>query len=360
MMKQSESTEVSGDVQEAGARLGFDSLRTESVRQGAVEGFPVENYLHARSQLKYDVMCFPLGYPVRLLSNSNKVLAAAEQSWGCFHEMFHCEPLEVLIEERQGADEGATLPPAPAHMLHGHLLLEVADTDNFFIADLKAGRSMGRVTPAAAECSAYLRYFFLEAAALSMIASMRAIAIHGACVRAGGKGALLCGDSGEGKSTLAYAGTRAGWTYVSDDATYIPIHRDDRLAIGNCMQIRFRPSCVALFPELAGHSITPRAAGKPSIEIRTSEWPEFVTSNTTQIDHIVFLNRRHADTQKLTRLQSSSVLPWFEQHLLSAPETRPAQEATILRLLDASVFELRYRELTWAINRINELAEKGN
>lgn len=357
-MTNSKFLEVNRDEFGGDGAVALDSM--DPVSHRAVADLPIESYLQIRRKLRYEAMCFPLGYAVRLLSNSKMVLAAAKQSWGSFQGVFQDEPLEVLIEVREGTDPSAALPAAPAHMIQGNLLVEIADTDNFFIADLNAGRAMGRVTPAAAECSPYLRYFFLEAAALCMIASMRAVPIHGACVRVGGKGVLLCGDSGEGKSTLAYAGTRAGWTYVSDDATYIPIHREDRLGIGNCRQIRFRPSCVGLFPELAGRSITPRAAGKPSIEIPTSEWPDFATAETTQIDHIVFLNRRYADTEELTRVRLSSVLPWFGQHLISAPELRPAQEAAIARLLSAGVFELRYRELRWAIDRINELAEKGN
>jgi hypothetical protein len=252
------------------------------------------------------------------------------------------------------------LPPFLGHVLQGSVLLQVADTDNFFIVDLKRGRAMGRVTPTTVACSRYLRYFILEAAALSMISSMRAVAVHGACVRVNGKGILLCGDSGEGKSTLAYAGARAGWTYVSDDSTYIPVDREDLVAVGNCGQIRFRPSGGTIFPELSARPITPRAVGKPSIEVRTSEWPEIKTANMTKVDHVVFLNRRCADTHELVSLRPSSVLAWFQQHLISPPERRPAQEATLERLLSAGVFELRYQDLGWAIERINELAMKGN
>jgi hypothetical protein len=317
-------------------------------------------YLHSRQNLNYAAVYFPLGYPVRVVCNSAHVLKAAEESWGSFTPVFHGEPLEILLEVRKNAGSSEALPPAPTHMLHGSLLLEVADVDNFFIADLKRGRAMGRVTPAAAASPRYLRYFFLEAAALCMISSLRAFPVHGACVRADGKGVLLCGDSGEGKSTLAYAGARAGWTYVSDDATYIRMDSANPLATGNCTQIRFRPSGVALFPELAGKPITPRAAGKPSIEVRTSEWPEIVTANTTGVDHVVFLNRHYGDAQELVPLRPSSVLPWFKQHLISPPDTRAAQEDTLARLLSAGVYELRYRHLGWAIDRINELAKKGN
>ena len=268
--------------------------------------------------------------------------------------------MEILLEVRSVAERNEMLPPAPAYSLCGRLLIQIADADNFYISDLALGRTMGRITPVAAASSRYLRYFFLEGAALGMISTKRAVAVHAACVRVAGKGILLCGDSGEGKSTLAYAGARAGWTYVSDDATYLPMHGDDRVALGNCTQIRFRPSAAVLFPELARRPITPRAAGKPSIEVRMSEWPEISTANIARVDRLVFLNRRYADTQELVPLRDSTVLHWLTQHLISPPEIRPAQEATLARLLSAGVVELRYRELGWAIDRINQLATTGN
>jgi hypothetical protein len=326
----------------------------------AAAGLPLKDYLNSRHKLTYEAVYFPLGYPVRVLSNSPRILEAAEQSWGDFLPMFHGQPFELLFEVKANGGAPEALAPAPTHTVQGQLLVQVADIDNFFIADMKQGRAIGRVTPTTAGCSRYLRYHFLEGAVLSLIATMRAVPVHAACVRVNGKGVLLCGDSGEGKSTLAYAGARAGWTYVTDDSTYVPMDRGDRLAIGNCDQIRFRPSGATLFPELAGRPITPRATGKPSIEVRTSAWPELATANATTIDHVVFLNRRHADTQELVPVRNSAVWPWFTQHLLSPPETRPAQEATLTRLLTAGVFELRYSDLGWAIDRINQLAKKGN
>jgi hypothetical protein len=107
-------------------------------------------------------MYFPVGYPVRVLSNSPAVLAAAAQSWGSFHPLFHREPLEVLIEVTPDTARSHPLPPpAPAHEVRGTLLVEVADTFNFFIADLKMGRAFARVTEAAVRFPEYLRYFFI-------------------------------------------------------------------------------------------------------------------------------------------------------------------------------------------------------
>lgn len=363
MTARSEYRQAEEMMEEPGIALPMDSLWLNAANvtaNGAFMEMPLHNPASSRRTFTYERIYFPLGYPLRLRSNSPLVLEAAEKSWGCFHQVFHGEPMEILVDVRAQDGESGALPPAPAYRLNESFLVQMADMDNFFVTDLKKSYARGRLTPTTVGYSRYMRYHFLESAALSLIATSRAVPVHGACVRVAGKGVLLCGDSGEGKSTLAFAGARAGWTYVSDDSTYIPTNREDRLAIGNCNQIRFRPSASEIFPELAGRPITPRAAGKPSIEIRTSELPGISTVNATLVEHLVFLNRKYADTQELIPLRTSTVRPWFEQHLISPPESRGAQEATLSRLLAAGVFELRYRDLGWAIDRINQLVKKGN
>ena len=326
----------------------------------APAGLPLKNYLNTRGRLHHEAMYFPLGFPLRVLSNSADVLAAAKESWDWFHPVFHREPLEILLYVKPGTGTDGPLPPAPTFMQKGPLLLQAADFDNFFIADLNMGRALGKVTEAAAASPKYLRWHFIEAAALCMMSTLRAVAVHAACVRVGGKGILLCGDSGDGKSTLAFAGARSGWTYVTDDASYIPMDREDRLVLGNCSRVRFRPSCVEIFPELAGRELTPRSTGKPSIELSTSEWPDILTAKASFVDYIVFLNRKDVSAQELVPLESSVVWPWFKGHVLSTPETRPRQEAAFSRLLGAGTFQLRYRDLGWAIDRINLLATRGS
>jgi hypothetical protein len=362
-MNRNESGSAGTAVSDPQPAWTADALLLEQAKvmaNSAPAEIPLKSYLDARGKLHFEAMHFPLGFPVRVLSNSADVLAAAHESWSAFHPVFHRGPLEILFDVKPGNGTSATLPPAPAHMQKESLLVQVADIDNFFIADLKQGRAMCRVTKATTASSKYFRYHFMEAAALCMLSALRAVAVHSACVRIGGKGVLLCGESGDGKSTLAFAGSRTGWTYVTDDATYVPLDRDDRLVVGNCNQVRFRPSAAEIFPELAGRAMTPRAAGKPSIEVRTSEWPDLAVANSAFVDHIVFLNRNWVDAQELVPVRMSSVWPWFSQSLLSTGESRLAQERALTRLLGAGIYELRYRDLGWAIERLNQLAVTGN
>lgn len=318
--------------------------------------------LHNKSET-IDYSCeairFPLGFPIRILSNSTAVIRAADRSWKYFHRMFDHESLELRVAVKTGRRTGR-VPQAPIHSQNDHLMIHFADAENYFVADLARGQAMCWVTEDTLDSTLYFRYHMLEAAALCMITTLRAVAVHGACVIARNKGILLCGDSGAGKSTLAYAGARAGWTYVTDDASYALLDRREPLVVGNCHQVRFRPSAAELFPEIRGYAITPRAAGKPSIEARTSQLPAIRTTPVATIDQVIVLNRTdHAD-QELISLPKAKVLPWFIQYVMATSSSRETQEAAIARLLESGgVFELRYHDLNWAIERINLLAEDG-
>lgn len=316
-----------------------------------VEGAP----LLPRVELPLHAVYFPMGFPLELFSNSTAVIKAAEKSWKHFQPKFMDAPLDLRIQVTEDED-GSTLPSAPSCTLQWNILLHIADVRNFIFCDLRNGRSFGSITQGTADSSLYLRYYFLEGAALSMMTALRAAPMHAACVSPLGCGMLLYGDSGAGKTSLAYAGARAGWTYVSDDASYLPLGRKDRLVIGNHYQVRFRDCAAELFPELEGRSVTPRAAGKPSIEIPTSELAGLVTADSAVIECVIFLNR-HTGEDALVPLRKDYARECFKQWCYTAPdEVREIQLAALDHLLAVPIYELRYRDMGWAVQRLEQLA----
>lgn len=302
---------------------------------------------------------YPLGFPVELSTNSSAVLAAAQQSWGLFQPRFSCPPLTLRLGVTENTADSPDLPPAPVCRMQNNLLANVADAYNFVVCDLHAGFSFGWVTQQTAESTLYLRYHILEAAVLAMVTALRAAPLHAACVAPFGHGMLLCGDSGAGKSSLAFAGARAGWTFISDDASYLPFDQENRMVVGNCHRIRLRDSGVQLFPELEGRPVTPRATGKPSIQISTGDMPELLKSDSAAIEAIIFLNRRDVETPELVPFSREAALSWFDQFLYSTIATHQTQKAVVHRLLDVEIFELRYTDLDWAVERIETLALTG-
>jgi hypothetical protein len=302
---------------------------------------------------------YPLGFALEIATNSSEVLAAAEESWGGFHQEFSELPLRLEIGVM--ADGSRDCPPPPGCRSRGNLLTIVADAGNFCVCDLSRGFAFAWLTQSAAADRAYLRYYFLEAAVSTLLEALYLTPLHAACVQNGGRGVLLCGESGAGKSSLAFACARNGWTFLSDDSSAIVRKRRGRIVVGNPCQMRFRESAVELFPELKEQRVTPRATGKMAIELATAILPEIATQAECQVDYIVFLNRREPAPPSFLSVPKEIAWQYFQQYMcFGEDEVHQAQTASIHDLLTAKVFEMRYQDLDWAVERLGMLVREGN
>src|SRR5882724_7552420 len=162
--------------------------------------------VHSLCPLPLRARLYPLGFPLDLETNATDVIRAASEGWGLFKEAY----------------------------------------------------AFGWVTPAVAADHPVLRYRFLSTAMLTMVAQLALAPLHCALVARNGRGVALFGDSFAGKSTLAYACARVGWTFLSDDGTHLLRNSSDRYAIGDPYAMRFREDAKFLFPELADRLVFAR------------------------------------------------------------------------------------------------------
>jgi serine kinase of HPr protein (carbohydrate metabolism regulator) len=241
-----------------------------------------------------------------------------------------------------------------------NLFVTLADTENFTCSDLLNGFGSAWVTETTAARTEFFRYHFIEAVAYSLLEARYIVSIHGACVELDGHGVLLAGDSGAGKSTLSYACARRGWIYCSDDAAAMIRRGEGRTVLGNPLSFRFRETAGSLFPEFSGLRETRRAKGKPTIEVPTGSLPSIRTTFEARVDYIVFLNRREEEDEiRLIPVSKEEVRgrlcsnPW-------PPELQIAQETNVAldRLLEAATYEMRYRGLDAAVDRLEQLVRE--
>ena len=302
-------------------------------------------------------MFYPLGFPLEVRTNSNEALELMAELWGSFEKQHNTEPIQSDVHV---VEEGsAECPPAPVFRMMLPLVTAVADANNYSIVNLQQNSVQISISRATLQHRLYAKYFLLGAPGCC-IATRFTTPVHAACVALDGRGILLCGDSGAGKSTLSYACARSGWTYICDDGFYLKNCGDGRLGIGNCHHVRFRPSAAELFPEVQGLDITPRAAGKPSIELSTAPMSHVTRAQSTHIDFIVFLNRRAGEMPELRPYRAEVARQWMRQGLYGLPESLSVQYRTIDRLLTAEVLELRYTDLDWAVDRLRTLVREGH
>jgi len=319
---------------------------------------PVTNDpLLTRTPLDYEGLFYPYEFPVRIRSNSPITLRAAEVSWGTYKKRFDTPPLDVRLLISQSASPGRLEPPI--FRSQGHLLSIVGDSENFACLDLNAGFSFGWVTENTAANMEYFRQCFLDVMIYPLIEIRHLVTVHAACVIRRGKGILLAGDSGAGKSSLAYACARRKWTYVSDDASAFVRASDKPMIIGHPQKFRFREPVGKLFPEFLGLKSSIRAYGKPTIEIRTSALENLHTAEQSAVNAIVFLNRGDYISGPPTLQSVSPEEVWkrfsFSVWSVQLPEYRE-RLAAVEGLMKIPAYEMRYGDLDDAIDLLETLA----
>lgn len=298
---------------------------------------------------------YPLGFAVEIITNDPDVLEAANESFGHRRLRRGSTTLQVRIGISEGM--GSECPPEPTRREYNHLYSLLADTDNHALLDLKTTTSFIWLNRSALNNRVYFRYNFLEKVVYLLLGASVVTDVHAACVSKNGKGILLCGDSGAGKSTLAYACARAGWTYTSDDTSYLINDSDVPRVIGHSHRVRFRPAAKALFPELASREVTPRMEGKPSIEIPLSELPRLVTASEARVHSIVYLNRYSKATVRLVPLPTGTATQRTCKELFSAGEIRAKHEKILEVLSGVPTYELQYCDVDHAIDLLGLLVQ---
>jgi hypothetical protein len=308
-------------------------------------------------ELPLNGMFYPLGFPMKLRTNSAEVLDMAHELFGSFEKHHDTEPIRV--DMRVTESDLTECPPLPLHRFIWPVRLTFADVDNFMVYEMERGTTHISVTSGAMRHKPSIASLFLSAAAGAHLTVRYITPVHAACVALNGHGVLLNGDSGAGKSTLSYSCARAGWTFVTDDGSYLVNGQTDRMVIGDCSKIRFRPMAAELFHELKGHGISQRLMGKPSIELPTATLPGLTCAQTARVDFVVFLNRRSGDQHELLPYRKDVARYAMRRALIGPPKSLARGYETIERLLTMDILELRYTDLDWAVERLRRLVQEG-
>jgi hypothetical protein len=299
---------------------------------------------------------FPLGFSIEITTNSPAVLAAATESFGHMRSSREDTRLQIRIGVSGGGSSAC--PPEPTRREFNHLYSLVADVNNQALLDLETGTNFTWLTQAAVDNELYFRSNFLEKTVYLLLGATVVTDIHAACVSKNGKGILLCGETGAGKTTLSYACARAGWTYTSDDTSYLINNADSPRVIGHSHRVRFRPSARHLFLELEGYAVTPRMEGKPSIEVPIVGLPISHTEAEAEVHAIVYLKRYPSASGKLVRLPDGTASRRAGDELYSAGQIRAKHVKRLETLREVPTYELEYYDLDTAIETLESLTSE--
>jgi hypothetical protein len=311
-----------------------------------------DDQLMQRAKLDHRAAFYPLGFPVQIATNSPLVVRAAEASWGTWTKSFDRPPVEIRIIVHLESPVPAS---EPVYRAQRHILSIIADSANFGICDLERGYCFSGVTPAVAS-DAYFRNYLLETMAYFTIDHLYITILHAGCVARDGRGVLLCGDAGAGKSCLAYACMKRGWSLLSDDFSAIVRGRYDGMIIGKSEHIRFRPEAVTLFPELTALTYKVLENGKQMVDFQTGGVPQAHTARCCRAEKTVFLDRREAGAAELVPMLPEQALARLEfDRPYWDPPVFDDHRRNIEALLSRGVHFLRYSDFDDAIRILESL-----
>jgi hypothetical protein len=233
----------------------------------------------------------------------------------------------------------------------------VHSPENFAVADLAGAFGFAWLTRDVAADSAYCRYYFLEPLVYITLSALHVTPLHASCIALNDCAVVLCGDSGAGKTSLAYACARRGWQYLADDAAHIVRSSHDHSVVGRPYTIRFRESARWLFPELNRFTSSRRPSGKIDFEIETHELGLSIALKHPA-SHIVFLRRERscaaAHLRPFPREEAERRLA--QVICFGNEQIRSEQRESISRFVTLPISELVYSDLESAELALRSLA----
>jgi hypothetical protein len=281
---------------------------------------------------------YPAGHPLEVSSNSADVLIAAANLWQRYPALSDAQPLRLRIID--GGSHPDSLPQRLPPCGEGHLFSIVHGEHDFASADLSGGFAFASLSRETLADRRRFSYYFLEPLVYAMLGARYFVFVHASCISRNGRAILLCGDSGSGKTCLAYACARLGWDYVSGDALHVVRDHDNRTVIGRPYEIRFRESARRLFSELSRFRPAVRPNGKTDLEIDTAELDISVALRSAA-SHIVFIES--ADLTLLEKYSTDRAIQAFERTICYGTDrTRLEQRETLARFTELPIWRLSY------------------
>lgn len=280
----------------------------------------------------------PVGFTLRLVTNSRAILHAAEQSFGGFgpQQPAGSPDLAFYLFEHNRPD---SVPlKQPVYRPDGPRVYHTMGRASHLAADRQRGVAYGLFSSAVVAAPAFFRWHFLELALFVMLPPRGLLGVHGAGLVKNGRAILLRAASGGGKSTLAFAGARNGWQVLAEDVVWLDTRRD--CWWGMPWTFHLLPDAVRLFPELA--TVTPRlqTSGETKLEVNLEACRPGSTVVKARPGPVVLLERCPGRQSRLEPVGPDKARPLWLAASAGTETDFPGYRRHINRLLSRRVYRL--------------------
>ena len=229
-----------------------------------------------------------------------------------FDEVDGQQPAHLQLQFH--VDHGVTNAPLwakPHFRALDHLYYATYGPCDSILVDQSRRRVVGSFSPATARDLRFWTQTILPTLLGIASASIGVTPVHCACVAKDGSGLLVGGESGAGKSTSAVSLSRQGFSYLSDDCTYLSRAGGQIQAWGLPTPVKLLPDAVNHFPQLVSHEPVLSLNGEWALSVDPTEIFNVERCLSCTPRWLVFLERTgrsHAAMKPLTSSQAASRL----------------------------------------------------
>lgn len=281
----------------------------------------------------------PMGFKLRLVSNSPAIIEAAATSFGRFGPVRPPASPDFTFRLFQHELDDGLLKP-PVFRMEGSLLYQAGGRDSTLAADLEQGLAFGYFSATTLAQPAFFRWHFLELACFMMLEARGLMGVHGSALVKNGRAVLLRARSGGGKTTLAYAGARHRYQALAEDVVWLD--RRQNCWWGLPWFFHLLPDAKKLFPELMDYVPTLQINGELKLEVNLEDIRPGSTTVSARPAAVVLVERRAGEKSRLEPLDPTQAHDlWAEARTgleMKLAHHRPYIEA----LLRDNVYRLYY------------------
>lgn len=302
----------------------------------------------------------PLGFILHLKSNTPKIIAAAQASFGGFGAVPPNSPAAFTFELfEHDLDDGQL--GQPIFRTAGDLVYQTTGRDSTVVVNRAEGFAYGYFSRTTLANPAFFRWHFLELACFVMLARRGIMGVHGAAVVKRGRAILLRAASGGGKTTLAYAAARSHFQALAEDVVWLAVNRSDAPTNGPRWwgmpwSFHLLPDAKRLFPELAAYQPILQTNGEHKLEVNLETIRPGSTTTTALPGPVVLVQRCPGQQSSLEPLPFDKAKPLWMAGQAGDETGFPNYHDHIDSLLTHQAYRLRFGDdIEQAVDLLDEL-----
>jgi hypothetical protein len=268
-----------------------------------------------------------LGVPFRLETNDERVERVARQAFGAAPiEVDGADEVTLRLLVHDVPEEDSWKPVQPVLRGQGDYFYAAASRASVVSGHVAARFAFGFISERVADHEEHLRSTMILSPFL-WISTMRSLsAIHCACVSLNGRAVMLRGRPNAGKTTLAYAALRQGFSLLCEDVAFAWEAPTGGLEVrGMPWLLYLKPDATVFFPELGDLAPVERYNGESKILVKVRERFPGQLIESAPIGSTVFVERSPSGRNRLVPLERDDALERFEETRIALERRRAGE-----------------------------------